>query len=74
MFGATGSLPQQFVRYLFVGGLAFAVDFGLLYLLTDYVYLANTQQLMIQSAIYVPFVALAAIDAWHYRRREASRR
>lgn len=45
----------------------------LLYLLTDYVFLPNTQQLLIQSAIYAPFVALAATDAWRYRRREALR-
>ncbi|HVH77946.1 MAG TPA: hypothetical protein VM782_01025, partial [Stellaceae bacterium] len=45
----------------------------LLYLLTDYVFLPNVQQLLIQSAIYVPFVALAAADAWHYRPREALR-
>jgi putative flippase GtrA len=36
LFGATGSLLQQFARYLVVGGLAFVVDFGLLYLLTEF--------------------------------------
>jgi putative flippase GtrA len=35
LFGATGSLLQQFSRYIAVGGLAFVVDFGLLYLLTE---------------------------------------
>jgi len=35
LFGATGSLLQQFSRYLVVGGVAFVVDFGLLYLLTE---------------------------------------
>jgi len=43
----------------------------LLYLLTDYVFVPNRQQLMIQSTIYVPFIAFAAIDAWRYRRYEA---
>ncbi len=32
----TGNLWVQLFRYFFVGGLAFAVDFGLLYLLTEY--------------------------------------
>lgn len=45
----------------------------LLYLLTDYVFLPSMRQLLIQSAIYVPFVALAATDAWRYRRQEALR-
>jgi putative flippase GtrA len=36
LFGATGSLLQQFSRYLVVGGLAFVVDFGSLYLLTEF--------------------------------------
>jgi putative flippase GtrA len=36
LFGATGSLLQQFSRYLVVGGLAFVIDFGLLYLLTEF--------------------------------------
>ncbi len=36
LFGATGSLAQQFSRYLVVGGLASVVDFGLLYLLTEF--------------------------------------
>lgn len=35
VFGATGSPLQQFSRYIVVGGLAFLVDFGLLYLLTE---------------------------------------
>jgi putative flippase GtrA len=35
LFGATGSLLQQFSRYIAVGGVAFVVDFGLLYLLTE---------------------------------------
>jgi putative flippase GtrA len=35
-FGATGSLLHQFARYLVVGGLAFVVDFGSLYLLTEF--------------------------------------
>jgi hypothetical protein len=45
----------------------------LLYLLTDYVFVPNMQQLMIQSAIYVPFIVFAATDAWHYRRHKALR-
>ena len=36
LLGATGSLSHQFARYLVVGGLAFAVDFGSLYLLTEF--------------------------------------
>ena len=36
MFGSTGDLLQQFSRYLVVGFLAFVVDFGLLYLLTEF--------------------------------------
>lgn len=42
--GTTGGLLQQFARYLVVGGLAFVVDFGLLYVLTEFVgihYLAS---------------------------------
>jgi hypothetical protein len=42
----------------------------LLYLLTDYVFVAGTQLLVIQSIIYGPFAALAIADVWHYRRRE----
>jgi alpha-1,6-mannosyltransferase len=45
----------------------------LLYLLTDYVFVAGTQLLVIQSIIYGPFVALAIVDIRHYRRREALR-
>jgi alpha-1,6-mannosyltransferase len=45
----------------------------LLYLLTDYVFLPSTQQLVTQSTIYGPFAALAIVDFWHYRRREALR-
>jgi alpha-1,6-mannosyltransferase len=45
----------------------------LLYLLTDYVFVASAQQLVIQSIIYVPFAALAIVDIWHYRRPEALR-
>ena len=37
LFGATGSLPHQFARYIVVGGLASVVDFGSLYLLTQFV-------------------------------------
>lgn len=36
VFGATGSLLHQFARYLVVGGVAFVVDFGSLYLLTEF--------------------------------------
>ena len=36
LFGATGSLLNQFVRYFVVGGLAFLVDFDSLYLLTEF--------------------------------------
>jgi hypothetical protein len=45
----------------------------LLYLLTDYVFAASARQLVIQSIIYIPFAALAIVDFWHYRRREAVR-
>ena len=36
LFGSTGRLYLQFARYLCVGGSAFLVDFGSLYLLTDF--------------------------------------
>lgn len=35
-YGSTDKLLVQFVRYFFVGGFAFIVDFGLLYILTEY--------------------------------------
>lgn len=35
-YGSTDKLLVQFVRYFFVGGFAFVVDFGLLYILTEY--------------------------------------
>lgn len=35
-YGTTDKLLVQFVRYFFVGGFAFVVDFGLLYILTEY--------------------------------------
>ena len=35
-YGTTDKLLVQFVRYFFVGGFAFVVDFGLLYSLTEY--------------------------------------
>ncbi len=35
-YGASDNLLIQFVRYFFVGGFAFIVDFGLLYILTEY--------------------------------------
>jgi putative flippase GtrA len=36
LFGSTQSLLVQFARYLVVGGLAFVIDFGSLYLLTEF--------------------------------------
>jgi putative flippase GtrA len=35
LFRPTGRLLNQFARYLVVGGLAFLVDFGSLYLLVN---------------------------------------
>lgn len=35
-YDSTDKLLVQFVRYFFVGGFAFIVDFGLLYILTEY--------------------------------------
>ena len=35
-YGSTDKLLVQFVRYFFVGGFAFVVDFGLLYILPEY--------------------------------------
>ena len=35
-YGSTDKLLVQFVRYFFVGGFAFVVDFGLLYIFTEY--------------------------------------
>lgn len=35
-YGSTDKLLVQFVRYFFVGGFAFVVDFGLIYILTEY--------------------------------------
>ena len=35
-YGASDNLLIQFVRYFFVGGFAFIVDFGLLYILSEY--------------------------------------
>ena len=37
LVGETGKLSHQLARYLVVGGLAFVVDFGSLYLLTEFV-------------------------------------
>lgn len=36
---STDSTLFQLIRYTFVGGLAFVVDFGLLYILTEYIHL-----------------------------------
>jgi putative flippase GtrA len=36
LFASTSSVFQQFARYILVGGVAFAVDFGSLYALTEY--------------------------------------
>ena len=36
LLGSTGSLANQFARYLVVGGVAFAIDFGSLYVLTEF--------------------------------------
>ena len=41
----------------------------LLYLVTDYVFVPNRQLLVIESVIYSPFLALALVDLWYYRRR-----
>lgn len=35
-YGTTDKLLIQFVRYFFVGGFAFVLDLGLLYILTEY--------------------------------------
>ena len=37
LFKSTNNFFLQLLRYGFVGGVAFAVDFGLLYILTEYV-------------------------------------
>jgi len=36
LLGATGNLANQFARYLVVGGVAFVIDFGSLYVLTEF--------------------------------------
>jgi putative flippase GtrA len=36
LFESTANLPLQFARYLAVGGVAFAADFGTLYVLTEF--------------------------------------
>lgn len=38
LFGSTTNIFIQFFRYTLVGGVAFAVDFGLLFVLTEYVH------------------------------------
>jgi putative flippase GtrA len=68
LFGVTGSLLQQFSRYLVVGGLAFIVDFGSLYLLTDFAGL----QYLISAAIAFLFGLLTNYylsRAWVFDRR-----
>lgn len=37
LFGSTTNIFIQFFRYTLVGGVAFAIDFGLLFVLTEYV-------------------------------------
>ena len=37
LWGKTNNVFLQLFRYTFVGGFAFVIDFGLLYVLTDYV-------------------------------------
>lgn len=39
LFGDTTNIFIQFFRYTLVGGVAFAIDLGLLFLLTEYVHL-----------------------------------
>ena len=68
LFGATGSLLQQFSRYIAVGGLAFVVDFGLLYLLTELLGLYY----LISAAIAFLFGLLtnySLIRLWVFDRR-----
>ncbi len=68
LFGATGSLLQQFSRYLVVGGLAFVVDFGLLYALTEFAGL----HYLISAAIAFLFGLLANYclsRLWVFNRR-----
>lgn len=36
LLGTTGSLGNQFARYVVVGGVAFVIDFGSLYALTEF--------------------------------------
>lgn len=40
----------------------------LLYLMTGYVFVPSHQRLVIESVIYWPFVALALLDLWAYRK------
>lgn len=68
LFGATGSLLHQFSRYLVVGGLAFVVDFGLLYVLTEFVGLYY----LISAAVAFLFGLLANYclsRVWVFNRR-----
>jgi putative flippase GtrA len=68
MFGATESLLHQFSRYLVVGGLAFVVDFALLYVLTEFAGL----QYLISAAIAFLFGLVANYGLsrlWVFKRR-----
>jgi alpha-1,6-mannosyltransferase len=44
----------------------------LLYLMTGYVFVPSNRRLVIESVIYWPFVTLALLDLWAYRRRARS--
>ncbi|MBZ5725615.1 MAG: GtrA family protein [Acidobacteriia bacterium] len=66
--GSTGSVLHQFARYLVVGGLAFAADFGSLYLLTEF---AGLHYLVSAAAAFLLGLATnyALSRIWVFDRR-----
>ena len=64
----TSDIRIQFFRYFFVGGVAFAVDFGLLYVLTSYVGLHYTLSAAISFTVGLVVNYLVSIH-WVFRER-----
>ncbi|HBF38492.1 MAG TPA: GtrA family protein [Firmicutes bacterium] len=71
--GPTDNASIQFLRYVFVGGAATVIDFGLLYLLTEYgkiYYLIST---MISFTVSMIFNNLFSMN-WVFSGRVAARK
>jgi len=71
--GKTGNLSIQAMRYFVAGGIAFAVDFALLWLLTDYFHLYYRTSSVISFSVGLVITYLLSIF-WIFDKRRFENR